>query len=46
MKVQLASGRPVSIATLTMITAGMMPATNGNPIQLIWTWVKSLIRRG
>jgi hypothetical protein len=28
-----------------MITGGMMPAANGNPIQLIWNWVKSLIRK-
>jgi hypothetical protein len=45
MKVQLASGRPVSITTLTMITAGMMPAADGNPIQMIWAWVKGLIRK-
>jgi hypothetical protein len=45
MKLELTSGRPASIATFTMITGGMMPVSNSNPIQLIWTWVKSLIRR-
>jgi len=45
MKLEFTSGRPASIATFTMITGGMMPAANGNPIQLIWNWVKSLIRK-
>ncbi len=45
MKVEFTSGRPVTIATLTMITAGMMPDAHNNPILLIWTWVKRLIRR-
>jgi hypothetical protein len=45
MKVELASGRPVSIGALTLITGGMMPVAASNPIQLIWTWVKGLVRR-
>jgi hypothetical protein len=45
MKVQLASGRPVTIGALTLITGGVMPVTNSNPIHLIWTWVKGLVRK-
>jgi hypothetical protein len=45
MKVELASGRPATIATFTMITGGMMPETDNNPFQLIWTWVKGLFRK-
>jgi hypothetical protein len=45
MKIQLAPGRPVTIGAVTLVTGGMMPATNSNPIHVIWTLVKGLVRK-
>ena len=43
MKVKFAPERPVTIAALTMITAGVVPAINSSPLNLIWTFAKRLL---
>ena len=43
MKVKFAPGRPVTIGSVTAIAEGVVPATNSNPLNLIWTFVKRVI---
>ncbi len=43
MKVKFAPERPVTIAALTMITAGVLPAINSSPLNMIWTFAKRLL---
>ncbi len=45
MKMQFASARPVTIGALHLISEGVMPAANSNPVQLLWTWIKGLTRK-
>lgn len=38
--------RPMTIGALTAIAEGVMPATSGTPISLIWSLLQRLFRRG
>jgi hypothetical protein len=46
MKVKFAPERPVSIAALTVITEGVVPAINSSPLYLIWTFAKRVLGSG